>query len=38
VECSVPVADGAVVLLELIVGGRGEEKHITVEDISGAAA
>jgi hypothetical protein len=38
VECTVPVADGAVVLLELIVGGRGEEKHITVEDISGAAA
>ncbi len=37
VECTVPVADGAAVLLELIVTGKGEEKHITVEDISGAA-
>lgn len=38
VECPVPVADGAAVLLELIVAGKGEEKHITVEDISGATA
>lgn len=37
VECTVPVADGAAVLLELIVTGTGEEKHITVEDISGVA-
>lgn len=38
VECPVPVADKAAVLLELIVAGKGEEKHITVEDISGVAA
>ena len=38
VECTVPVADGAAVLLELIVAGKEEEKHITVEDISGVAA
>lgn len=38
VECTVPVADGAAVLLELIVAGKGEEKHIAVEDISGVAA
>jgi hypothetical protein len=38
VECTVPVADGAAVLLELVVAGKGEEKHITVEDISGVAA
>ena len=37
VECPVPVAENAAVLLELIVTGRGEEKHITVEDISGVA-
>ena len=37
VECLVPVADKAAVLLELIVGGDGEEKNITVEDISGVA-
>jgi len=37
VECPVPVADGAAVLLELIVTGKGEETHITVEDISGVA-
>lgn len=35
VECYVPVADGAVVLLELVVFGNGEEKHITLEDING---
>lgn len=35
VECSVPISDNAAVLLELIVAGKGEEKHITVEDISG---
>ena len=34
VECTVPVADGTAVLLELMVAGKGEEKHITVEDIS----
>ena len=38
VECPIPVADGAVVLLELIVAGKREEKLITVEDISGDAA
>lgn len=38
VECTVPVAAGASVLLELIVTGKGEERHITVEDISGVAA
>jgi hypothetical protein len=38
VECTVPVAEGASVLLELIVSGKGEEKHITLEDISGVAA
>ena len=38
VECTVPIADGAAVLLELIVAGKGAEKHITVEDISGVAA
>jgi hypothetical protein len=32
------VADGAAVLFELIVTGKGEEKHITVEHISGVAA
>lgn len=37
VECPVPVADKAAVLLELIVAGKGEEKHISVEDISGVA-
>lgn len=37
VECPVPVADKAAVLMELIVTGNGEEKHITVEDISGVA-
>lgn len=38
VECTVPVAPGAAVLLELIVAGTEEEKHITVEDISSVAA
>lgn len=38
VECTVPVAEGAAVLLELIVSGKEEVKHITVEDISGDAA
>lgn len=38
VECPVRVADRAAVLLELIVAGEEDEKHITVEDISGAAA
>lgn len=38
VECPVPVAEGTAVLLELIVAGKEEEKHITVEDISGVAA
>jgi hypothetical protein len=37
VKCTVPVADDAAVLLELIVTGKGEEKHITVEDISSVA-
>jgi hypothetical protein len=37
VECTVPVAEGSAVLLELIVTERGEEKYITVEDISGVA-
>lgn len=38
VECPVPVAEGAAVLLELIVTGKSEEKHITVEDISDVTA
>jgi hypothetical protein len=38
VECVVPVAEKSAVLLELIVTGCEEEKHITVEDISGVAA
>lgn len=37
VECPVSVTDKAAVLLELIVAGKGEEKYITVEDISGVA-
>lgn len=36
VECMVPVGEGAAVLLELIVTGQ-DEKHITLEDISGVA-
>ena len=38
VECLVPVGEGTAVLLELVVAGKGEEKHITVEDISGVPA
>jgi len=38
VECTVPVADGAAVLLALIVTRKGEERHITLEDINGVAA
>jgi len=38
VECVVPVAEKSAVLLELVVTGGEEEKHITVEDISGVAA
>jgi len=38
VECPVPVAEGATVLLELVVAGKGSDLHITVEDISGVAA
>ncbi len=34
VECTVPVAGKAAVLLELIVTGQEEEKHITLEGIS----
>ena len=37
VECDVPVATEQVVHLVLIVIVRGEEKHITLEDISGIA-
>ena len=37
VECIVPVADGAAILLDLIVTGNGEAKHITIEGISGVA-
>jgi len=37
VECIVPVAERAAVLLELIVTGKGDEKHIAMEDISGVA-
>lgn len=37
VECTVPAAPGTIVLLELIVAGKGEEKNIFVEDISGDA-
>ncbi|WP_020649789.1 hypothetical protein [Solimonas variicoloris] len=35
VECLVPAADGAAVLMELVVSGQ-EEKQIIIEDISGA--
>lgn len=38
VECVVPVAEKSAVLLELVVTGNTEEKHITVEDISSVAA
>ena len=38
VECVVPVAGKSAVLLELVVTGNSEEKHITVEDISSVAA
>jgi hypothetical protein len=38
VECVVPVAEQSAVLLELVVTGNTEEKHITVEGISGVAA
>lgn len=38
VECIVPVAPGEAVFLALIVTERGDEKHITLEDISGVAA
>ena len=34
VECTIPVANRASILLELIVSGTGEEKYITLEDIS----
>jgi hypothetical protein len=35
VECTVPIVEGNAVLLELIVTGNDEARHITVEDISG---
>ena len=38
VECVVPVAGKSPVLLELVVTGSSEEKHITVENISSVAA
>jgi hypothetical protein len=38
IECIVLVADDAAILLDLIVTGEGEEKCLTVEDISGVAA
>ncbi len=38
VECIIPVSDAAAVFLELVVAGKGEEKHITVEDISSVVA
>jgi hypothetical protein len=38
VECQVPLAQTSFVLLELVVTGSGEEKHITVEDVSGVTA
>jgi hypothetical protein len=37
VACNVPVANEAAVLLELIVAGDGEEKFISIEEISGVA-
>lgn len=37
VECTVAVADGAAVLLDLIVTGTGRKKYICVEGISGTA-
>jgi hypothetical protein len=36
VECTVPLSDNRAVLLELIVRNSGRERHIMVEDISGA--
>jgi len=38
VECVVPVAEKSAILLELVVTGSTDEKHITVEDISSVAA
>lgn len=35
VECIVPTSNDKSLLLELIVAGKGEEKHISIEDISG---
>lgn len=34
VECVTPVSQNAAVLVELVVSGEGEEKHITLEQIS----
>jgi hypothetical protein len=36
-ECVVPVADGAFVLLDLVVSGKDEDRHMSVEGISGAS-
>lgn len=37
IECLEPVSDGRAVLLELVVTSTGEEKHVTLEQISAAA-
>lgn len=35
VECVIPVANKAAIVLELVITEDGEEKYITVEDING---
>lgn len=37
IECPVSIAENSGVLLELIVTEKGEDRYITVEDISGVA-
>ena len=34
IECLVPTANGAELLVELVVSSTGEEKHVTLEQIS----
>jgi hypothetical protein len=34
VECITPISQDAAVLVELVVSGEGDEKHITLEQIS----
>ena len=37
VECQVSLNNGAAVLIELIISANGDEKHLTLEQISAAA-